>query len=112
MPATHETPQLTVYRNGLVNLNGEATRLLSTDSLRLLDPTRSEPHWLLLAHPQLVGDIKLRGRADRRRHLRFRHPDFAIALFAGVPTGQEQVRMLVEPVAEVCWRLVAQKLGT
>lgn len=111
MTATQETPQLTVYRNGLVNLNGEATRALSAkdaETLLLLPPTRTESRWLLLPAAEGVsGDIRLHGRADRG-NLRFRAPGLAVSLFAALPPSQEALRLHCEPVAQAGWRLVAQ----
>ncbi|RZK31619.1 MAG: hypothetical protein EOO57_16080 [Hymenobacter sp.] len=110
MPVIDTTPQLTVYRNGLVNLNGEATRAFTikgADSLLLLAPTRTEPQWLLLPAAEGVsGEIRLHGRADRG-NLRFRAPGLALALFAALPPEQDALRLLCEPVARTGWRLVA-----
>lgn len=109
MPVIDTTAQLTVYRNGLVNLNGEATRAMSHNaaSLLLLPPTRTEPRWLLLpAAEGVAGDIRLHGRADRG-NLRFRAPGLALALFAALPEGQDSLRLFCEPVARTGWRLVA-----
>ena len=110
MPTAQENPLLTVYRTGNVNLNHEATRVLTKacNSFRLLPPTQLEPRWFLLpATEGLTGDVKLHGRTDRW-NLRFRATGLAIALFAALPESQDSLSLLVEPVATAGFRLVAQ----
>jgi hypothetical protein len=110
MPNAQETALLTVYRTGNVNLNHEATRVLTQHGLsfRLLPPTNLEPRWFLLPATQgLSGDVKLHGRTDRW-NLRFRAPTLAIALFAALPAGQSTLSLLLEPSAAAGFRLVAQ----
>lgn len=108
MPVIDNAPHLTLYRSGLVNLNGEATRCLQkAKTLLLLPPTRTEPRWLLLAAAEgVTGELTLHGRSDRG-NMRFRAPGLALALFAALPATQDSLRMLCEPVAETGWRLVA-----
>jgi len=100
-----------VYRDGLVNANREAINVLkkAADSLLLLAPTSNNPHWLLLpAMDGIAGEIKLIGRADRTRYLRFRARTLALALFAAVPSEKDSIRMKMEPCGASGWKLVAQ----
>jgi hypothetical protein len=108
-PVHQEVPALTLYRDGLANLNGEATRALPAhgQALMLLPPTTSRRQWLLLpADGELAGDIRLIGRPDRG-NLRFRSSHLAVSLFAALPAAQGSLRLQLEPAAPG-WRLVAQ----
>lgn len=106
-PAHQDAPALTLYRDGLANLNGEATRALPSQAtdLVLWPPTTRRRQWLLLpADGELAGDIRLVGRTDRGS-LRFRAPALAVALFAALPETQQSLRLQLEPMA-TGWRLV------
>jgi hypothetical protein len=97
-----DAPTVTLYRAGLANLNGDASRLLpkGTDCLMLLPPTLARPRWAILVGPTaLAGDIKLAGRSDRLGMLRFRAPQMAIALFAALPDEQTTLRLRLEQEA-------------
>lgn len=105
-----EKPTLTLYRDGLANLNGEATRLLSkvSDSISLFAPAGPRRRWVLRpATEDLPGEVKLVGRTDRSRHLRFRYPALGLALFAALPESQQALRLVLEPLG-TGWQLVAQ----
>lgn len=81
----NEPATLTVYRDGLVNLNGEATRDLSpAAAVLLLAPTTPGTRWQLLARHTAAGAHVLSGRPDRG-NVRFRCPALAAALFAAWP---------------------------
>lgn len=103
-------PQLTLYRDGLANLNGDATRTLpaGADSLLLLPPAGPRRRWLLLpASAGVEGEIRLIGRADRG-NLRFRAPALAVALFAALPDSQQSISLrLYTSGAGRGWQLVA-----
>ncbi|OGX81995.1 hypothetical protein BEN47_05080 [Hymenobacter lapidarius] len=114
MPLIVDVLTLTLYRDGLANLNGEATRALPAGaaSLLLLPPNRASPHWVLVpATGGLLGDIQLVGRSDRG-NLRFRAPSLAVALFAAVPREQPALRLVLEPAPALGWCLVAQNRCT
>lgn len=101
---------LTLYRDGLANLNGEATRLLSklSDTVSLFPPAGPRRRWVLRpATEELPGEVKLVGRTDRSRHLRFRHPALGLALFAALPDSQQSLKLLLQPLGSG-WELVAQ----
>jgi hypothetical protein len=99
-PLPQDVPTLTVYRSSLVNLNGEATRLLpkGTESGLLLPPIPARPRWALLTGQSgFAGDFRLYGRADRVGTLRFRAPSLALALFAALPPDQPTLRLRLVP---------------
>ncbi|MGI4736101.1 MAG: hypothetical protein ACRYG7_13070 [Janthinobacterium lividum] len=80
-----DTPLLTVYRNGLTNLNGEATRLLGpAAAVLLLAPTTPGTRWQMLPRQSPAGALPLSGRLDRG-NVRFRAAALAAALFAAWP---------------------------
>lgn len=89
MPTFLHTATLTVYRNGHVNLNGEATRLLPTAAaVLLLPPTTPGTRWQLLPRQSAAGATVLSGRPDRG-NVRFRSAALAAALFAALPPDFE-----------------------
>jgi hypothetical protein len=109
---TPATPTLTIYRDGLANLNGQATAMLSrTEAVMLLPPGGPRVRWVLVpALPDLEGladKVRLVGRADRD-HLRFRYPALALALFAALPLTQKALRLQLDAGAGQGWELVAQ----
>ena len=109
MPLFVDTPALTLYRNGLANLNGEATRQLPAGctTLLLVPPNRASQYWVLVpATGGLLGDIPLVGRADRG-NLRFRARSLAVALFAALGREQPALHLVLEPTAALGWHLVA-----
>ena len=85
MPHIDNAPQLTVYRDGLTNLNGEATRALGhAVAVLLLPPTTPGTFWQLVPCRQPAGAIVLAGRGDRG-NVRFRAAALAAALYAAMP---------------------------
>jgi len=109
MPIIDNIPQLTIYRDGLANLNGEATRALppGTESLLLLPPTRQAGWWMAIpATAALAGNTPLHGRADPG-NMRFRAYELAVALFAALPAARKSVRLALQPAAAGGWHLVA-----
>jgi hypothetical protein len=110
MPATHEAPLLTIYRSGLVNLNGEATRALAAkeaESISLLPPSRQAPNWMLIpASEGLPGPVPLHTRSDRG-NMRFRTYELAVGLFAALPKRCKSLRLQLEPGPLGGWHLVA-----
>lgn len=103
-------PTLTIYRTGLVNLNGEATRLLPSYAagVQLLPPTTPGTYWHLVPRRNLDGAFTLCGRPDRG-NVRFRAASFAAALFAALPPHySEALYMGLEPL-ELGFRLVARE---
>jgi hypothetical protein len=95
MPLVHPTATLTIYRNGLVNLNGDATRLMHTDHLcvDLLPPARARAPWRL--DRRAGSPSQLVGRSDRG-HLRFRAPYRTQLLFASQPEGVDRLLFHLE----------------
>jgi len=109
MPTFLPSPQLTVYRNGHVNLNGEATRLMPTAAaVLLLPPTTPGTRWQLLPRQAATGAIVLSGRPDRG-NVRFRAAALAAALFAALPPdfGGPLYLELVRLSADEGYELVA-----
>lgn len=103
-------PALTLYRDGLVNLNGDATRVLKNGQreLMLLPPATTRPRWMLLPSiPGLGLEINLIGWAARDRHLRFRAPALAVAVFAALPPEATSIRLALDPLPHG-WNLIAQ----
>lgn len=106
------TPTLTIYRDGLANLNGQATAMLAkTESVMLLPPGGPRLRWVIVPALRdlegLADKVRLVGRADRD-HLRFRYPALALALFAALPQGQKALRLQLEHTQSNGWELVAQ----
>jgi hypothetical protein len=100
LPSLQDVPTVTLYPDGLANLNGDASRLLpkGTDCFLLLPPTAARPRWAILVGPSaLAGDIKLSSRSDRLGALRFRAPQLALSLFAALPTKQTALKLQLEP---------------
>lgn len=97
---------LTLYADGLVNLDGDATRTLAgAVGVTLYPPGRGRGRWLLLpfaeAEPEAVSLI---GRDDRG-HLRFRAAAMAAALFALVPPEQKALKLRLVDGPQNAFRL-------
>jgi hypothetical protein len=92
MPAT-----LTVYRDGLINLNAKATRLMHRQHVEvdLLPPATARQPWRLDRRAGCC--CKLVGRADRG-NLRFRAPYRADELFRDLPAEQDRQVLELVPL--------------
>ncbi len=100
MPKTQTTPRLTVYRTGLINLNGEATRLMHTHhvDVDLLPPIRERDAWQL---DRRRGSGALLAGGHGRGILRFRAPARVEQLFAQHPPA----------VVRLCFELCPAREG-
>ncbi|WP_324671054.1 hypothetical protein [Hymenobacter sp. GOD-10R] len=99
MPLIHDVPLLTVYRDGFVNLNGEATRLMHErhQQVDLLPPATRYVPWQL---DRRAGSCcNLVGRNDRGS-LRFRAPYRAALLFADQPESVKRIVFRLTPHTE------------
>jgi hypothetical protein len=109
MPTTHDSPQLTIYRDGLVSLNGDAIRALGEASAVMLTaPSSPGAHWLLLpvsaTHPAALR-LYCAARDTRQR---FRAYSLAVAAFALLPEGQKTLTLSMLPAGADLFRLTAQ----
>lgn len=102
MPATHDTPQLTIYRNGSARLNDLARRaLLGKAGVLLHAPSAVGGRWLLLPVESAVQGTQ--SFYDDRGHKRFGAMALAVAVFALLPTDQKNVHLLLEPAPLGYW---------
>lgn len=94
--SNREWPTLTIYRDGMANLNALASALFDIGSLvALVEPPPTKPGrlskaWQLHGKPEENG-VPLFGRADRLTLLRFRAAAAAHRLFAGVPVETDHL---------------------
>jgi hypothetical protein len=97
MPLIHHVPLLTVYRNGMINLNGEATRLMHERHLRvdLLPPVNRRQPWLLDRRAGASCNLLAGGRNGS--HLRFSAPYRAALLFAGQAPNVKRLLFRLTP---------------
>ncbi|MGI4884263.1 MAG: hypothetical protein ACRYFR_04820 [Janthinobacterium lividum] len=105
MPVIDTTPQLTLYRNGIANLNCEAAQhLAKAVAVSLAAPASPGSRWLLLPHYAAeAGALSL--YADRGGQ-RFRAYGLATALFAALPDSQKKLQLELRPAAGAMFRLV------
>lgn len=101
--SSREWPTLTIYRDGMANLNALATALLCTSAttVGLVPPPpvlrgRLSKAWQLHANPD-EGGVPLWGRADRVTLLRFRAAAAAQLLFAEVPATTDRLAFILTP---------------
>lgn len=96
MPLTHETPQLTVYRNGQAKLSDKARRvMLGKQAVVLSAPTTIGSRWLLFpVDCATAGALTL---YEDRGQRRFGAYALAASLFALLPTEQKNVHLTLEP---------------
>jgi hypothetical protein len=100
--SNREWPTLTIYRDGMANLNALASALFDIGHLvGLVEPAATKPGRLSKAW-QLHGDpaedgVPLFGRADRLTLLRFRASAAAKALFADVDPATERLTFVLTP---------------
>jgi hypothetical protein len=107
--SSREWPTLTIYRDGLANLNGLATELLrQAKTVELVAPPpvqagRAQKAWQL----HTGGSLALIPHGSRVS-TRFRALAAATALFAGLPTELEALRFVLtpEPGRVDRWRLL------
>jgi hypothetical protein len=110
-PNLQALPVGTLYASdGMLNLNGEAARLLPPQmvGVRLLSPSElTAPYWLLL--PTYAGeptDAKLYAQTPRHCTLRLRAAALATALFACLPPNQAQLRLQLVPTDTLAYQLL------
>ncbi|UOQ53069.1 hypothetical protein [Hymenobacter cellulosivorans] len=97
MPLIQDLPLLTVYRSGIINLNGEATRLMHDAHLQvdLLPPASRRMPWQLDRRAGACCNLVAGGRNGS--HLRFRAPYRAEALFADYPAEVTRIIFRITP---------------
>jgi hypothetical protein len=97
MPLIHHVPLLTVYRNGMINLNGEATRLMHERHRRvdLLPPVNRRQPWLL--DRRAGARCKLLAGGRNGSHLRFSAPYRAALLFAAEAPSVKRLLFRLTP---------------
>jgi hypothetical protein len=102
MPTAHDTPQLTVYRNGKAKLSDLARRaLLGKQAVLLSAPSTIGCRWLLLPL-DCTGDGVLPLYEDRGQK-QFSAHGLATALFAVLPEAQKSVRLVLLPAPLGFW---------
>lgn len=102
MPLTHDTPQLTIYRNGQAKLSDKARRaLLGKMAVILSAPATIGSRWLLLP-VEWTGD-GAQTIYDDRGHKRFGAYPLAASLFAVLPSTQKSIRLALEPAPLGFW---------
>ena len=103
-PNLRAQPMGVLYRDGLLNFNGEAARLLPSQAVgvRLLPPVSLEaPQWLLL--PIYANDpAAARLYGNTARHCA---PALVTALFAFLPAGQPLLRLQLVPTESAAFQL-------
>jgi hypothetical protein len=100
------TPILTLYRDGLISLNGDALRALDKATAVLLTaPSAPGAPWLLLpVSSAQAGSLRIyRARLDARA--RFRSYALASAAFAFLPESQKALTLSMLPADEKLFRL-------
>jgi hypothetical protein len=99
-------PALTLYRDGLVSLNGDAIRALGKSSAVVLTaPSSPGAHWLLLPIvASQPGALRIY-RAERDARQRFRSYALAAAAFALLPEGQKTLTLSMVPAGADLFRL-------
>lgn len=96
-----EWPALTIYPDGMANLNGLATELLwGKVNVALVPPPPTKPDrlakaWQLHGSPA-SGGVRLFGRCDRGQK-RFRDAAAAKLLFVGVNAHAERLSFVLTP---------------
>ncbi|QIX61847.1 hypothetical protein HER32_11910 [Hymenobacter sp. BT18] len=97
MPLIQDVPMLTVYRNGYVNLNGEATRLMHDRHRQadLLPPVNARHPWQLDRRAGASCNL-LKGGRDGS-HLRFSAPYRAAELFRQQPASVKRIVFRITP---------------
>ena len=111
--SSREWPTLTIYRDGMANLNALASALFDIGKLvSLVEPPPTKPGrlskaWQLHGEPEQDG-VPLFGRADRLTLLRFRAAAAAHRLFAGVPAETDHLSfaLTAEPSSPRHFRLL------
>lgn len=97
MPLIQDVPMLTVYRDGAINLNGEATRLMHGrhSQVDLLPPVNARQSWQLDRRAGASCNLLKGGRNGT--HLRFSAPYRARELFAGQPAEVSRIVFRITP---------------
>jgi len=107
--SSREWPTLTLYRDGLANLNGLATELLrQADSVALVAPPPTKAGRLAKAWQLHTGGPLALIPHGSRVGTRFRAPAAAAALFAGLPVEAKVLSFVLtpEPSHADRWRLL------
>ncbi len=101
--SSREWPTLTIYRDGMANLNALATGLFckSSTTVGLVEPPATKPGrlgkaWQVHGDPAKDG-VSLFGRADRVGLLRFRAAAAAKVLFADMPPQVDHLTFVLTP---------------
>lgn len=95
MPLTHDSPQLTIYRNGQAKLSDKARRImLGKLAIILSAPSTIGSRWLLL--PVDWTGEGAQTIYDDRGHKRFGAYPLAASLFAMLPSTQKSIRLALE----------------
>lgn len=97
MPLIQNVPLLTVYRSGIINLNGEATRLMHDTHLQvdLLPPSKGRSPWQLDRRCGASCNLLKGGRGGS--HLRFFAPLRADLLFMDQPEEVTRIIFRITP---------------
>jgi hypothetical protein len=111
--SSREWPTLTIYRDGMTNLNALASALFDIGNVvGLVEPAPTKPNrlrkaWQLHRDPT-KGGVPLFGRADRITLLRFRAAGAAQLLFAEVGPETERLSFVLtlEPSSPKHFRLL------
>ena len=107
MPLIDETPKLTLYRDGLANLNGAAGRALGRAvGVNLAAPGAPGGRWQLLPVDYEQPGMLTLYTSDRGAQ-RFRAYALATAVFALLPESQKKFSMTLNPTAGNRFWLVA-----
>ncbi len=99
MPRVHNTPMITVYRSGIINLNGEASKLMCRHHLQvdLLPPVNGRQGWQL---DRRAGSPCNLLRGGRGSSFRFSAPYRAAELFRNIPQNLSSVCFCLAPATE------------
>lgn len=109
MPATHDTPQLTIFRNGQAKFSDKARRaVLGKVAVILSAPATIGSRWLLLP-VEWTGD-GAQPIYDDRGHKRFGAYPLATALFAALPSTQKSIQFTLEPAPVGFWLVPAGEI--
>ncbi|TGD82856.1 hypothetical protein [Hymenobacter wooponensis] len=97
MPLIQDVPMITVYRSGIINLNGEATRLMHDTHLQvdLLPPVNARASWQLDRRAGACCNLLKGGRNGS--HLRFSAPYRAAELFREQPASVTRIIFRITP---------------
>jgi hypothetical protein len=102
MPTTHDTPQLTLYRNGRAKLSDKARRALVGKQAVLLNaPSSIGGRWLLLPVDGTSEGAQV--LYEDRGHKSFGAYPLAVSIFALLPSTQRSAHLVLEPAPLGFW---------